>query len=65
MFLFIQSPLITQIQYFAHQATLNIDKGAEKLEKAREMKIKRMKVNQIYSAFISIYTLFSLLCKHI
>ncbi|XP_055301093.1 syntaxin-4 [Sitodiplosis mosellana] len=38
-----QSPLISQIEYFAHQATLNIDKGAEKLEKAREMKIKRMK----------------------
>ncbi|XP_031628587.1 syntaxin-4 [Contarinia nasturtii] len=38
-----QSPLISQVEYFAQQATLNIDKGAAKLEKAREMKIKRMK----------------------
>lgn len=44
----LQSPLITQIEYFAHQATLNIDKGAGELEKAREKKIRRLKVNEIY-----------------
>lgn len=41
---YFQSPLIDQIEYYAHQATLNVDKGAGKLEKAREMKIKRLKV---------------------
>lgn len=45
LFSTIQSPLIMQIEYFAHQATLNIDKGASKLEKARRRKIKRMKVS--------------------
>lgn len=52
----LQSPLISQIEWFAHQATLNIDKGAEQLEKAREKKIKRMKVimrsNQNMSAIL-------------
>lgn len=41
----LQSPLITLAEYHAHQATLNIDKGAGKLEKARDLKIKRLKVN--------------------
>lgn len=40
-----QSPLIMQIEYFAHKATLNIDKGNSRLEKARRQKIKRMKVS--------------------
>lgn len=54
----LQSPLIAQIEYFAHQATLNIDKGASKLEKARQKKIKRLKVicRAIRTAFI-FYTL--------
>ena len=54
-----QSPLITQIEYFAHQATLNIDKGAGKLEKAREMKIKRMKVIAILLCILCIYFKFN------
>lgn len=40
-----QSPLISLVEYHANQATLNIDKGAAKLEKARDMKIKKLKVN--------------------
>lgn len=37
--------MITLVEYHANQATLNIDKGANKLEKARELKIKRLKVS--------------------
>lgn len=36
--------MITLVEYHANQATLNIDKGASKLEKARELKIKKLKV---------------------
>lgn len=39
-----QSSLVDQIEYFSNQATHNIDKGADQLEKAREAKIKRLKV---------------------
>lgn len=42
-----QSPLIAQVEYFAHQATLNVDKGASKLEKARQKKIKRLRVSHL------------------
>lgn len=41
----LQSPLITQIEYHAHMATLNVDKGTNKLEKAYRLRIKRLKVN--------------------
>lgn len=39
-----QSPMIQVVAYHAQQATLNIDKGADKLDKARRTKIRNLKV---------------------
>lgn len=46
-FYILQSPMIQVVAYHAQQATLNIDKGADKLDKARRTKIRNLKVNFI------------------
>lgn len=37
--------MIQVVAYHAQQATLNIDKGADKLEKARRKKLRNLKVH--------------------
>ena len=40
-----QGNLIQVVEYHSEQATFNVDKGAENLEKARVLQIKALKVN--------------------
>lgn len=42
---FLQSTLIQVVEYHAQQASLNVDKGNDELEQAKNFKIKATKVN--------------------
>lgn len=49
-----QGSMIQVVEYHAQQATLNVEYGADQLEKAREKKIKRLKTKSCILIWVTV-----------
>lgn len=49
-----QGAMIQVVEYHAQQATLNVEYGADQLEKAREKKIKRLKTKSCILIWVAV-----------